>query len=147
MPVPLFKGEGLSVVLTPGQRADCTQLEAVVERIRVFRPANGRPRTTPDSVSADKGYSNRRTRAHLRGRGIRHVIPEKADQAAGRLRRGSTGGRPPGFDKEWYAERNAVERAIDKLKQFRAVATRYDKRAYVALGTVPAAALVSRPRS
>lgn len=138
----LFKGEGLSLVLTPGQRADCTRFEAVMERIRVPRLATGRPRTTPDSVSADKGYSNRRTRAYLRGRGIRHVIPEKADQAAGRPRRGSTGGRPPGFDKERYAKRNTVERAINKLKQFRAIATRYDKRAYVYLGTVTAAALV-----
>ncbi|MFC7266818.1 IS5 family transposase [Streptomyces lutosisoli] len=146
-PVLLFKGEGLSLVLTPGQRADCTQFEAVMERIRVPRLATGRPRTTPGSVSADKGYSNRRTRAYLRGRGIRHVIPEKADQAAGRLRRGSTGGRPPGFDKERYAKRNTVERAINKLKQFRAVATRYDKRAYVYLGTVTAAALVIWLRS
>jgi transposase len=145
--VLLFKGEGLSLVLTPGQRADCTQFEAVMERIRVPRLATGRPRTTPDSVSADKGYSNRRTRAYLRGRGIRHVTPEKADQAAGRLRRGSTGGRPLGFDKERYAKRNTVERAINKLKQFRAVATRYDKHAYVYLATVTAAALVIWLRS
>lgn len=82
-----------------------------MERIRVPRLATGRPRTTPDSVSADKGYSNRRTRAYLRGRGIRHVVPEKADQAAGRLRRGGTGGRPPGFDKDRYAKRNTVERS------------------------------------
>jgi transposase len=137
----------LSLVLPPGQRADCTRFEAVMERIRVPRLAAGRPRTTPDSVSADKGYRNRRTRAYLRGRGIRHVIPEQADQAARRLRRGSTGGRPPGFDKERYAKRNTVERAINKLKQFRTVATRYDKRAYVYLGTVTAAALVIWLRS
>lgn len=118
-----------------------------MERIRVPRLATGRPRTTPDSVSADKGYSNRRTRAYLRGRGIRHVVPEKADQAAGRLRHGSTGDRPPGFDKERYAKRNTVERAINKLKQFRAVATRYDKRAYVYRGTVTAAALAIWLRS
>lgn len=88
----LFKGEGLSLVPMPGQRADCTPFEAVMERIRVPRLATGRPRTTPESVSADKGYSNRRTRAYLRGRGIRHVIPEEADQAADRLRRGRMGG-------------------------------------------------------
>jgi transposase len=145
--VLLFKGEGLSLVLTPGQRADCAQFEAVMERIRVPRPATGRPRTTPDSVSADKGHSNRRARAYPRGRGIRHVIPEKADQAAGRLRRGRTGGRPPGFDKERYAKRTTVERAINKLKQFRAVATGYGKRAYVHRGTVTAAALAIRLRS
>ncbi|WP_445021016.1 IS5 family transposase [Streptomyces sp. SAS_276] len=137
----------LSIVLTPGQRADCTQFEAVMARIRVPRLGVGRPRTTPDSVSADKGYSNRLTRSYLRSRGIRHVIPEKADQAAGRLRRGSSGGRPPGFDKERYEKRNTVERAINKLKHFRAVATRYDKRAYVYLGTITAAALVIWLRS
>lgn len=92
-----------------------------MNKIRVPRLTCGRPRTRPDSVSADKGYSNRRTRRYLRRRGIRHVIPEKRDQAAGRARRGSAGGRPPGFDKDRYKKRNTVERAINKLKTFRAV--------------------------
>lgn len=99
-----------------------------MDKIRVPRLGPGRPRRRPDSVGADKAYSNRRTRTHLRERGIRHVIPEKRDQAAGRLRRGSRGGRPPGLDKDRYKKHNTVERAINKLKQFRAVATRYDKR-------------------
>jgi transposase len=118
-----------------------------MERIRVPRKGRGRPRRTPDSVAADKAYSNRRIRAHLRRRGIRHVIPEKKDHKATRLRRGSRGGRPPGFDKDRYKERNTVERAINKLKQLRAVATRYDKRGYVYLGTVTAAALLIWLRS
>ncbi|RFU83880.1 IS5 family transposase [Streptomyces triticagri] len=137
----------LSLVITPGQCADCTQFQPVMEGIRVPRLAAGRPRTTPNSVSADKGYSNRRTRHYLRRRGIRHTIPEKRDQAAGRARRGSAGGRPPGFDKDRYKKRNTVERAINKLKAFRAVATRYDKRGYVYLGTVTTAALVIWLRS
>ncbi|SFG80111.1 transposase [Streptomyces mirabilis] len=79
--------------------------------------------------------------------GIRHTIPEKTDSQATRLRKGSRGGGPPGFDKERYKKRNTVERAINKLKQARAVATRYDKRGYVFLGTVTAATLVIWLRS
>ncbi|MEV4904621.1 IS5 family transposase [Streptomyces albidoflavus] len=137
----------LSLLITPGQWADCTQFEPVMEEIRVPRTSAGRPRTRPDSVSADKAYSNRRTRSYLRKRGIRHVIPEKDDQAANRVKRGSCGGRPPGFDGERYRKRNVVERAINKLKGFRAVATRYDKRGYVFLGAVTLAAIVMWLRS
>lgn len=118
-----------------------------MDRIRVPRLGVGRPRTRPDSVSADKAYCNRRTRRYLRRRGIRHVIPEKADQAASRVKRGRAGGRPPGFDEERYKKRNTVERAINKLKNFRAVATRYDKRAYIFRSTAIAVALVVRLRS
>ncbi|MFE5530475.1 transposase, partial [Embleya sp. NPDC056538] len=89
----------------------------------------------------DKAYSSRANRRHLRRRRIRHVIPEPADQIRNRLRLGSAGGRPVGFDAELYRKRNVVERAINRLKTHRAVATRYDKRAYVYLGTVAIAAL------
>jgi transposase len=118
-----------------------------MERIRVPRLGPGRPRTRPDSVSGDKAYSNRKSRRYLRKRKIKACIPEKTDQRANRLRKGAAGGRPPGFDRERYKARNVVERAINKLKQFRAVATRYDKRGYVFHGSVTAAALVIWLRS
>lgn len=85
----------MSLIVTPGQRADCTQLESVLEDIRVPRPGSGRPRKKPDSLTADKAYSNGPCREYLRRRGIRHVIPEKSDCQAARLRKGSRGGRPP----------------------------------------------------
>jgi transposase len=74
-------------------------------------------------VIADKGYSSRANRRLLRERGIGHTIPEKADQAAHRRRRGLTGGRPPGFGPARSA------RGFCQLKQWRGLATRYDKHA------------------
>ncbi len=96
----------------------------------------------PDSLSADKAYSNGPVREYLRRQGIRHTIPEKSDSQVARMRKGSRGGRPPGFDEDRYKKRNTVERAINRLKQSRAIATRYDKRGYVFLGTATAASVV-----
>lgn len=88
----------------------------------------GRPRTRPDAVAGDKAYSSRVNRAHLRKRRIKAVIPEKADQAANRKKKGSSGGRPVSHDADLYKERNTVERLINKLKAWRGIATRYDKK-------------------
>nr|WP_307653508.1 IS5 family transposase [Streptomyces sp. DSM 42143] len=117
----------LAVVVTAGQRGDAPQFLPLMQRIRVGRPAGGRPRTRPDHVLADRAYSSRAIRSDLRRRGIAHTIPEKQDQAGHRLRRGSAGGRPPSFDAERYKARHKVECRIGLLKQARGVATRYDK--------------------
>jgi transposase len=80
------------------------------------RGPGGRPRTRPDAVAADKAYSSRANRAYLRKRKIKAVIPEKADQAANRKKRGSRGGRPVSHDATLYKERNTVERTINKIR-------------------------------
>ena len=113
-------------MLTPGQAADSPRFIAVLEKVRVRGPV-GRPRTRPDAVAADKAYSSRASRAYLRRRGIKAVIPEEADQAANRKKRGRDGGRPVAHDAEQYKERNTVERCINKIRAWRGLATRYDK--------------------
>ncbi|MEU5581027.1 IS5 family transposase [Streptomyces huasconensis] len=140
-----LSGEGgrhpLAILVTSGQAGDGPQLIPVMERIRVPRPAGGRPRTRPDYLSGDKAYSSRRNRRYLRRRHIKHTIPERRDQRDHRQKRGSKGGRPAGFDRASYARRNEVERTINALKGSRAVATRFDKRVYVFHGTVTAATI------
>ncbi len=99
----------LSIILTPGQAADSPRFLPVLKKIKVRGPV-GRPRTRPDAVAADKAYSSRANRAHLRTRKIRAVIPEKADQMANRKKRGSAGGRPVSHDATLYKDRNTVAR-------------------------------------
>ncbi|MFJ2093248.1 transposase [Streptomyces sp. NPDC087901] len=69
----------LSLVIAPGQRADCTQFDQVLEHIRVPRLGLRRPRRLQDSIGADRANSNGVISVYLRRRGIRHVIPEKGD--------------------------------------------------------------------
>jgi putative transposase len=116
----------LVVLLTAGQAGDAPMFGPLMAHLRVARP-RGRARTRPDAVLGDKAYSSRAIRGHLRGRGVAAVIPEPADQQGNRRRRGSNGGRPPAFDPDAYRRRNVVERRFCHLKQWRGIATRYDK--------------------
>jgi transposase len=117
----------LALRVSAGQAGDAPAFEVVMAGIRVPRGGPRRPRTRPDAVLADRAYSSRAIREHLRRRGIRAVIPQPADQVGHRLRRGRAGGRPPGFDAEASKQRNAVERCINRLKQWRGRAMRTDK--------------------
>lgn len=121
------RGRPLAAVVTGGHRNDGALLAAVLADIRVPRTGPGRPRTRPDAVIADKAYSAGVYRHALQARGITVVIPEKSDQIAARKRRGSRGGRPPGLDTAAYRARNVVERHFALTKQWRGLATRYDK--------------------
>jgi transposase len=67
-------------------------------------------------VAGDKGYTGKRIRAYLRRRRIGAVIPTQARER-----------RRPRFDRAAYRERNVVERTINRLKHYRALATRYEK--------------------
>ena len=124
-----------------GQRHDSVAFIPLMDRLKIARRGPGRPRTRPGRVLADKAYSSKAIRSHLRRRRIKATIPEPADQICGRRGRGSRGGRPPAFDPETYKDRNTVERAFCRLRQHRAVATRYDKRDFVYRGTVDVAAI------
>lgn len=73
---------------------------------------------------------------------MRCVCPERRDAQKHRLRKGRQGGAPPRFDAAAYKGRNVVERAINRLKDFRAVATRYEKRGHNFLAAVIVATIM-----
>ncbi len=115
------------IVLSAGQRHAQPYLPALLGRGAVKRPGRGRPRLRPQRVAGDKGYSSSKTRRYLRRRGIRAVIPTKKDER-----------RNPRFDRAAYRERNIIERFLNRLKQHRRIATRYEKLAvsYAAMLTI-----------
>lgn len=122
----------MTFILTPGQTHELRAAEALLQAAPVPAGRVGRPRWRPKRVVGDKGYSSPRFRAFLRQRGIRVTIAHRSDQS----RRGP-------FDRAVYRLRNRVERLINRLKQFRRIATRYEKRAanYAAMLTIAASLL------
>jgi transposase len=124
-------GKPIALLLTAGQRHEQVMFEALMESGAVKRVGRGRPRLRPRRVAGDKGYSSRRIRQYLRRRGIGAVIARQKRERRTR------------FDKAAYRKRNVVERLVARLKQFRRVATRYEKRAvnYLAMLTIAAIVL------
>ena len=117
------------LLLTGGERHEQPLLPTLMERGAVKRRGRGWPRVRPERVAGDKGYSSPAVRRYLKGRQIGAVIPTKADEAP-----------DPAFDRAAYRERNRIERTINRLKQLRRIATRYEKRAtnYQAMLTLAA---------
>ena len=108
----------MTFILTPGQAHELSVAEQLIMQGPVKRHGCGRPKSRPKRIVGDKGYSSDKLRAFLKRRGIRYTIPRKSNEDRG----GS-------FNKEIYRQRNRVERLINRLKQFRRIATCYEKRA------------------
>jgi putative transposase len=130
----------VTVLLSPGQAADNPRLVPLLDTL-------ARAGHRPAHLLADKAYSHPSTRRELRRRRLRHTIPERSDQVQHRQAKGSAGGRPPAFDPQLYRQRNTIERGFGRFKQWRGIATRYDKYARTYHGGVLLAATVilSRP--
>ena len=123
------KGKPITLVLTAGQRHEATAFEALMTSGAVKRPGRGRPKIRPQRIVGDKGYCGEPIRRFLRRRGIRFTIAKKRNMCH----------RGP-FDKTIYRQRNRVERLYNRFKQYRRLATRYEKRAtnYLAMWIIAA---------
>ena len=128
-------GKPMAFVLSGGERHESLFVEALLAVGSVRREGRGRPRVRPACLVGDRGYSYPRVRRVLARRGIRAVIPRRSDQRPGDRRHRS-------LDRAAYRERNRVERLVNRLKQFRRVATRYEKRAASYLAMLTLAALL-----
>ena len=111
-------GNLMTLVLTPGQQHEATVFEPLMKRGEVKRGGRGRPKLRPHRVVGDKAYSSRKIRQYTRRCGLRISIPRKRNE-----------GRTRTFDRAVYRTRNRVKRLINRLKHFRRLATRYEKRA------------------
>jgi len=108
----------MTCALTAGHRHETIMLEVLMEQGAVKRMGRGRPKLRPQRLLGDKAYSSRKIRRYLKRRGIGYTIPRRCDET-----------RTGPFNQALYKQRNCVERLINRLKQFRRVATRYEKRA------------------
>lgn len=125
------RGNVLQVIVTRGNRNECPVLGPLLGSA-VANHDGRRPRR----LAGDKGYSSDRVRDGLAGCGIQPVIPMRDNE---HVHDRDRWGR---FDKRAYRRRNVVERCIGKLKEFRRIATRYDKLAEAFVGMVNVACIV-----
>jgi transposase len=124
-------GHVLQIVLTRGNRNEVPVLGPLLAA------TVSRHRRRPGKLAADKGYSADRIRRNLLALGIKPVIPMRHNEHV-QDRREQFGT----FDKQAYRRRNVVERAIGKLKEFRRIATRYEKLASAYLAMLAVANIV-----
>jgi transposase len=105
--------------VTAAQESDIAQAEALLAG------------HTPEVVIADRGYDKRALVEEIESRGAVAVIPTQKNRAEQRQ-----------VDRHLYRERNLCERFWHKAKQYRRVATRYDKKAANYLAFVKVAAMM-----
>jgi transposase len=132
----LCEGQGLpiTVALTPGQQHEATMLKPLLDGVAIGGKP-GAPRRRFEMVAGDKGYDSADARALIEQRGSLPLIPHR------KRKDGSYPEDAEGFDKVAYKRRNVVERLIGRIKEYRRVATRYDKlaetfRAFVLLSFI-----------
>jgi transposase len=121
--VALNEHELMGVVLSGGQAGDAPVGEEMLVEVLKCEGVK--------AVGADKAYDSNAIRKQIAQAGKEAVIPPRSNRRE-----------PADYDKEKYKERNKIERLFGRLKQFRAIATRYDKLAEMFLGGVIAALLV-----
>lgn len=97
----------MRIIFTEGQAADITQGPALIESLVAEET---------EAVVADKGYDSDEFVETIRDAGADPVIPPRSNRLT-----------PRPYDRERYKARNLVERFFNRLKQFRRLATRYDK--------------------
>lgn len=114
------------LLLALGPAGDAPTFENLMNAVLMEKLESGAARTRPERAMADKASSSEAIRKYLHDRGIQCVIPEKEGQNANRLRKGSVGGQLVSYDKKAY-KRHHVECSFNSLKQWRSLATRYDK--------------------
>jgi len=112
-------GRPLKLILTPGQRGDAPLAPALLEGL------------SPRRVLADKAYDSNALRALIVDMGAQAVIPCNPTRK-----------RLIPYDFEAYKLRNAIERCFNKLKHFRRIATRFDRRAIHFLSFLQLAAAI-----
>ena len=108
------KGRILSILLTGGEAYDCPIAERLIRRNKAARKLLG-----------DKAYDSAPLREWLEDRGTKAVIPNKTNRK-----------QPFSFNKKSYKERHRIENAFCRLKDFRRIATRYDRLARNFLASV-----------
>lgn len=108
----------LAVDVVPGQSHEASHLEPMLDATKARVP-------DIEEAVADKGFDGEPQRQACRDRDIQPVIPYKANCT-----------KPGRLNKTAYRERNMIERLIGKLKEFRRVATRYEKLKQTFLGII-----------